>query len=551
VEGGSGGGGAKQEKGGEADRWKPWERSDVPSWARWMAAWSLHDNIASILTPRLGSPWASLDGARILSMAMVILGHSCLAMLGAGVANLLAIAPPEGDFGDVAFQPVEQSEFAVDTFFILSGFLTTAMLLPTIRDAYSGGQGYAGAARVGGVAVLHRAVRLLPVLIVMLLTYRYLLPALGSGPLWAWTVRPTQGYPGQKDELAWGAVCDRWMWTNMLFINNLVPWEDNWNHMCAGWTWFLANDMQFFVLFVLLAVATAALPQVYFFASWLALFVASCVAATVVSAQEHLIPFIDRVPPHNEPDTQRGSFTDLYYSKPWMRAPPFIVGIFLGMAWIVYAGPKGAKSRPQVTIPQHVGLAIIAAAAAVISFLMYIPATYYRWAPPPPLIHSSADYRPTSPWSVAAETVWTAWSRPLFSVAMAAILGVCIFGGGGLVDAVLSWTLWQPLAKLTYAAYLFHYPMLVFFYNQQLQPFSYSGTLLSSIFPGNWLWAYGVALLVNLLVEKPFINLEAFFKSLRSTSSKHHDAHQDPRHDDSDLREPLQPRREVEEVRIN
>lgn len=40
--------------------------------------------------------------------------------------------------------------------------------------------------------------------------------------------------------------CIQYWWTNLLYINNLVPWPAG--SECYGVTWYLANDMQFHVI---------------------------------------------------------------------------------------------------------------------------------------------------------------------------------------------------------------------------------------------------------------------------------------------------------------
>ena len=54
----------------------------------------------------------------------------------------------------------------------------------------------------------------------------------GDGPLWI------QG--GVIDQL--GSLCKSDWWANFLFVNNLT------NQNCMSWVWYLANDMQFFIL---------------------------------------------------------------------------------------------------------------------------------------------------------------------------------------------------------------------------------------------------------------------------------------------------------------
>lgn len=42
--------------------------------------------------------------------------------------------------------------------------------------------------------------------------------------------------------------CNKYWWRNFLYINNLTEIKE----MCIGWTWYLANDMQFYIFAVVL-----------------------------------------------------------------------------------------------------------------------------------------------------------------------------------------------------------------------------------------------------------------------------------------------------------
>lgn len=43
-------------------------------------------------------------------------------------------------------------------------------------------------------------------------------------------------------------TCDKFWWRNLLYINNLYPQRE----MCMVWTWYMANDTQFYVVGIIL-----------------------------------------------------------------------------------------------------------------------------------------------------------------------------------------------------------------------------------------------------------------------------------------------------------
>ncbi|GFY55368.1 hypothetical protein TNIN_374681 [Trichonephila inaurata madagascariensis] len=93
---------------------------------------------------------------------------------------------------------------------------------------------------------IHRFIRLTPVYMIVLAFYTSLSGYLGSGPVW--TVPNTD------------PNCHSNWWWNFLYINNLQPAAD----ACAGWFWYLANDMQFYVISPLFLVTLWRWPKIGF-----------------------------------------------------------------------------------------------------------------------------------------------------------------------------------------------------------------------------------------------------------------------------------------------
>ncbi|XP_073814553.1 nose resistant to fluoxetine protein 6-like [Musca autumnalis] len=87
---------------------------------------------------------------------------------------------------------------------------------------------------------LHRYLRLLPSLVLLILFNATLLTKAGNGPLWK---HITDGEH---------VFCSRNWWKNMLMINNFSL-----NDSCAQQTWYLAADMQLFALYLMIIIVTA------------------------------------------------------------------------------------------------------------------------------------------------------------------------------------------------------------------------------------------------------------------------------------------------------
>ena len=92
---------------------------------------------------------------------------------------------------------------SVDTFFFLSGLLTTFTLLKRMRKSSK-------TSFPAGKFILLRFLRLTPLYAYILFFYTYLVPYFASGPVWYRMLDDT-------------ALCRKHWWTNLLYINEFYP----------------------------------------------------------------------------------------------------------------------------------------------------------------------------------------------------------------------------------------------------------------------------------------------------------------------------------------
>ena len=161
-------------------------------------------------------------------------GHRlCVGLVGMYTNLVSAIAPPDGLVSTAWGQSLPSDEFAVDSFFWLSGLLATRALVK-----FAQGRGWKWIPQ----SYLFRYLRLTPLYFFVLLFWWKALRVVGLGPQWL-----SQRGAYQR--------CKRYWWTNMLYVNNLVPFKDTFSEQCFGHAWYLGNDMQFFVILPLFIVA--------------------------------------------------------------------------------------------------------------------------------------------------------------------------------------------------------------------------------------------------------------------------------------------------------
>ena len=282
---------------------------------RFFMAFSLSRNLNKLFSMRNFGPVESrrieenkfekhmqlLDGVRVLSMFWVILGHTYVFSVYSATYNPFIM---KDYYKQPLFQIVIGALFAVDTFFFLSAFLGAYSFL-RLRNVTPG---------LFLKAYWHRFYRLIPMYAFVMMVGFYLTYYIGNGPVW--------GLYGD----AW-ADCGKWWWTNLLFINNIYPLH--FGNTCMIWSWYLANDMQFFLLLPPLMVVTRKSR----IAGVLCILVLMCVSIVL-----NMVTMFDK---------GYGVLTmldDNYfldnYTKPWIRITPYLLGLLAGIAFVDFVNQQ-------------------------------------------------------------------------------------------------------------------------------------------------------------------------------------------------------------------
>jgi peptidoglycan/LPS O-acetylase OafA/YrhL len=106
------------------------------------------------------------------------------------------------------------------------------------------------------------------------------------------------------------------------------------------------------------------------------------------------------------------------------------------------------------------------------------------------------------------DVLYMAFARPLWTLGVAIVTFLCVTGEGGVVNSMLSWYIWDPIAKLTYSAYLIHPFLIRVVYYNRTELFTYSDTMYVTHFLAFAVLSYAVASGMSLLIETPFARLE-------------------------------------------
>ena len=163
-----------------------------------------------------------LDGIRCLSMAWVVLGHSHLYIYPFQYSNMpVLFAPYTVDPGvsklwqQLWFTVIlGAATFSVDTFFWLSGFLASYIMIKVARKMVTKNRGLRKIVW-GPIAVLARYLRLTPSVAMAIFIAWKLVPLLGNSAL------------RDSTNTMWFTTCNKTWWKQILYIENM------WKMVCV------------------------------------------------------------------------------------------------------------------------------------------------------------------------------------------------------------------------------------------------------------------------------------------------------------------------------
>lgn len=429
-----------------------------------------------------------LHGMRFLSMAWVVLGHTYATSL-VYIDNIL-------DAGDnlvskITLQAIANANFAVDSFFFLSGLLVAYLTIKRLENL---------SVKQISMAYIQRYIRLTPAYAFLILCVVGFVGKVGDGPRW----------PEAYSEMH--TSCKKYWWTNLLYVNNFYPAAllDE----CYALGWYLANDMQFFILAPISLFLLKWKPWAGVFLLTFGVF-SSMLVTGILSSHYHIQPspvaiaaalkkahaFADSSmhPPRLkfQPIPNASPFWSDTYAKPWCRIGVYLIGMITGYILQQYKN-KIHLSRT------FLGLGCLAVMALNMTLI------YGLWGH----VHNSSIIM-----NVHVAALYDALCRPLWAVTLSWIVVMCFSGHGGPVNAFLGWKVFLPLSRLTYCTYLVHPLIIAIWFGTLETNIHYSDTQFAFFFLALLTSALAGAYVVSMLVEVPFMNIAKMLVRNRRTSS--------------------------------
>eukprot|EP00041_Stephanoeca_diplocostata_P022147 m.524885 g.524885 ORF g.524885 m.524885 type:complete len:798 (-) comp21994_c0_seq4:82-2475(-) len=424
------------------------------------------------------------DGIRTLSMFWILLGQTWLWFLKQGPANLAVMSARMGigTKGHHASQMIYNAPYAIDTFFFLSGFLVCYGIVNMLdrRRRFPWFRFY-----------IHRYLRLTPNLAVVMLIFLFVQPHVGSGPLWFRNQYANDGTDCSEDTAFRASCgCTSYWWANLLYIQNVYP-AGPLSSICMSWTWYLANDMQFYFVSPLVVLVMRRYRRVGAATggtlALLSMAVPFAIAYAYKLSPNMIVGLSTESASQNANDSNTYDVSQLVWDKPYCRFAPYLIGIFSAYLYKYHSAVVRGASRTLVAVGW-------AACTLVLVFLIFFATGPAR----------VLDAQPTR----MGAAFLIAMPRPLFAVCLSWLSLACMCGNGGFLNQILSSPAWVPLSRLTYSAYLIHPLVLSTIFGLSNGPLYYNVSTVTYYFFGNVVVTYSLAAALTLCVEFPFARIE-------------------------------------------
>eukprot|EP00057_Strongylocentrotus_purpuratus_P004135 XP_003728102.1 PREDICTED: nose resistant to fluoxetine protein 6 [Strongylocentrotus purpuratus] len=439
---------------------------DLSAWRRCILCFSLNRSVNQITNTTSGKDEIQcLHGMRVISMFWIILGHSFSFQQNSGALadiSWLYRVPAKWFTSQVIYN----GYVALDTFFFLGGLLV----------AYTGFKYMSkSVGRVNWlVSIVHRYLRITPAMAVVILLYTFVYPYLGEGPFWYKRIEDTQD-------------CYQWWWTNFLYINNFVP--SSTSSGCLSWSWYLATDMQLFLLAIILTVLLWWFPAIGIATLTLLSIASIMIRAVIFSLRDYAATQII-----NTVAGQASGLMFIFSVKPYACATGYLVGFAMGYF---------LHTLKNKTVPRLHTIAVLLGWMTAFAIGMSIVYGLYGVFNHPGLEIVPPDKATNVVYGCLKSLAWT--------LALSWVVFSCHHGYGGVINRFLSWSLWIPLSRLTFCAYLLH-PAVIYLYTGTIS-MSYNGPIIhqSFLFAGFVTISYSAAFILSSLIEVPISSLQKMF----------------------------------------
>ncbi|XP_047987861.1 O-acyltransferase like protein-like [Leguminivora glycinivorella] len=289
--------------------------------------------------------------------------------------------------------------FTVDTFFLLSGLLIVYTSVGKISPN--------GLFKNIHLFYLHRLLRMFPILATAVFLQASLFNHISDGPEWFVIVDKVER-------------CRTYWWSTLLYVQNYLT--QKW---CIGHTWYLAVDVQLWVLGKRKS-------------AWVSLTCVTLAVMVVTTTYNYLNEFPPASFVPTRPVEDSIHYSRYYYINTLTRCSPFFVGMLFGYLLNIF------KSKPVHMAKWLVALCWFCA------FGVFAGIIYSSYA----TVQMDWD-------SLFWDGIINSFARPGWAASLGWMIFACTHGYGGPINWFLSLRMWKLPSRLSYAMYIFHYPIIM------------------------------------------------------------------------------------------
>ncbi|XP_052756177.1 O-acyltransferase like protein-like [Galleria mellonella] len=426
-------------------------KKDPKTTNKLLLSYSVYTNTIRLVTYK-PSPGAleCVDGIRAFAMMWVIIGHTFVNLMSVNMLH----NPSDVKKFVISFWSlwISSAPITVDTFFALSGLLLV----------------YSTAGKVTGLKLiknlhlfyLNRYLRLFPLLAACILLQASLFHRVSDGPMWEEVAIQTER-------------CRKYWWSTLLYIQNYY----NPTSMCLPHTWYLAIDWQLFLISPIILFWVVSSKKT---TAWIALIAGLLVSLTGASIYNFTVGFKSSLGALGPQRENQPDYLSYYYVNTLTRAPPFFVGMIFGYILHLQRGKKLVMSKALVTLLWL--LAIILSSAVIYSHYIVIQEDWEN--------HIVDD-------------ILNSYMRSVWALSVCWMIFACVHGYGGPINWILSHPMWKILGRLSYAMYLFHYPLIFVVNGTSVVSLYFSTEVSVQRFLADFVIAVLAAYLITLFVDAP------------------------------------------------
>lgn len=385
-------------------------------------------------------------GMRFLGMVWIIMVHTLFysqVVLGNKITGIMLT-------DNFISQILSNATLSVDTYFFISGFLLTYIFLKA-QQKEKKAKRLKVKVEEFFKSIVKRFIRLTPayavVIMISLLNF-------------TWYEKTSLYTP--YDQIH--TLCSKYWWRNILYISNFFDWDE----LCLNWSWYLSNDMQFFIVgsFLLILSLTH-------YKTAVTLGILSLLVSIVTSGYDAYI--LEYVPTL---DMQYATLKYLYM-KPWTRISPYLIGMATCQLLTKWNYKLHLSTKALVACWS---LAILCNCSILFG-----------------LVEKNI--------SLGLSVFYTAFNRTGWGLGIGWLIVACCTNNAGVVNKFLSLKMWVPLGRLTYCSYLLN-PFLVSSVSMYSNYALHIDILtIGCIFLGILVASYASATLLSAIAEVPFIQL--------------------------------------------